>query len=264
MVDKARCRAYAERLRMHLGVAPLDPVDMVSVAMRVPKLTLVMYPLGAALSGMCIKRSRYSLIAVNSAQTKGRQNFTIAHELYHLFFDRELDGFQCAKKAGGHAREETADCFASFFVLPHQALEARVADFLANGGKSPRVLAISSFDGIDDDALQVFLLGVEAEFGISRTALLVRLVSEGLLEEGRCTVLRRQVRNQARRYGFSLSVYEPSFGNDAKKVVGDYVDKVMLLHERDAVSDARALELLRDGFRNDIHLVDFPDGDIDD
>lgn len=68
-----------------------------------------------SVSGCCFKDDVDSIMLVNSAHSKGRQNFTLAHELYHLLDDDEnfficSDGFK-------DEIEDKADEFASNFLM---------------------------------------------------------------------------------------------------------------------------------------------------
>ena len=88
MVDYAKLMAQAAVLRKRLGEDDSSPIDIFSLVQELEGLTLVYYPMGEKLSGMCIKGQKgNNLIAINSAMTIGRQRFSMAHELYHLFFD---------------------------------------------------------------------------------------------------------------------------------------------------------------------------------
>ena len=57
MIDYADLMTKAERLRKRLGEDNNSPVDIFSLAQEIEKLTIVYYPMGNKLSGMCIKGS---------------------------------------------------------------------------------------------------------------------------------------------------------------------------------------------------------------
>ena len=63
-----------------------SPIDIFSLINNLKDVTLVFYPMSERISGMCIKQSNIKVIAINSNMSYGRQRFTVAHELYHLFF----------------------------------------------------------------------------------------------------------------------------------------------------------------------------------
>ena len=100
MIDYADLMTKAERLRKQLGEDNNSPIDIFALAQGIDRLTIVYYPLGSKISGMCIKGAeRRCTIALNSAMTLGRQRFSLAHELYHLFYDKSMKSV-CAKSIG--------------------------------------------------------------------------------------------------------------------------------------------------------------------
>ena len=125
MIDYAKLMAQATVLRKQLGEDDSSPIDIFSLVQGVEGLTLVYYPMGEKLSGMCIKSQKgNNLIAINSAMTIGRQRFSLAHELYHLYFDSCMMSV-CGKRLNyGKEVERSADMFASYFLMPEAALIA--------------------------------------------------------------------------------------------------------------------------------------------
>ena len=86
MIDRYKLMFQAAQLREEMGEDNNSPVDILALALNVEKLTIVYYPLGDKLSGICIKgKEGNNVIAMNSVMTLGRQRFTLAHEFYHLY-----------------------------------------------------------------------------------------------------------------------------------------------------------------------------------
>ena len=83
MIDKLELSTKAQELREKLGEDANSPIDIFSLANQIEGLTLVYYPLGKNISGMCVRDSEVRLIAINSTMSYGRQRFSLAHELYH-------------------------------------------------------------------------------------------------------------------------------------------------------------------------------------
>ena len=78
----------AIKLREEWGLNPYGSVDITSVVLsKLPDLTLLYIPFSENTSGMCIKDGNIEIIGINSKMTKGRQRFTLAHELYHLLIE---------------------------------------------------------------------------------------------------------------------------------------------------------------------------------
>ena len=65
-----------------------DSIDIFTLAInKMKNLTIVFKKMDDDLSGACLKLDKENIIFVNSKHRKGRQAFTIAHELYHLKYD---------------------------------------------------------------------------------------------------------------------------------------------------------------------------------
>ena len=91
MIDYAKLMTQAAMLRKELGEDSSSPIDIFALAQNIEKLTIVYYPLGDNLSGMCINGLEgNNLIAINSAMTLGRQRFSLGQEYYHLFYDDNI------------------------------------------------------------------------------------------------------------------------------------------------------------------------------
>jgi len=66
-------------------------------------------------------------IIVNSNHTVGRQNFTIAHELYHLFYDHTFKHIVCDRGDGKKNRVESSyKCSRS--ALLHRLRDLKLID----------------------------------------------------------------------------------------------------------------------------------------
>lgn len=137
MIDYADLMTKAERLRKQFGEDNNSPIDIFSLAQGIETLTIVYYPLGNKISGMCIKGTEERCtIALNSSMTLGRQRFSLAHEFYHLFYDNNMKSV-CAKSIGtGNETEKMADAFAAYFLMPRAALADKADKLISkHGGK---------------------------------------------------------------------------------------------------------------------------------
>ena len=72
-MDKLDLNTKAQELRERMGEDVNSPVDIFSLANQIDKLTIVYYPLGENISGMCVANEKVKLIAVNSTMSYGRQ-----------------------------------------------------------------------------------------------------------------------------------------------------------------------------------------------
>ncbi len=88
-IDTAEILAL--QLRSKLGLSANEPINTKTL---IRQLDYMLYyrPLSESLLGMSLKSpdSLYKFILINSNTTRGRQHFTIAHEIYHLKFEEEI------------------------------------------------------------------------------------------------------------------------------------------------------------------------------
>lgn len=98
-MDKLDLWKKAANLRKELGENATSPIDVLALAHSMERLSMVFYPMGDHLSGMCIKSDSNAVIAINSSMSVGRQRFTMAHEFFHLYYDDQLTSI-CAKRIG--------------------------------------------------------------------------------------------------------------------------------------------------------------------
>ncbi|MEG0362087.1 MAG: ImmA/IrrE family metallo-endopeptidase [Longicatena sp.] len=115
MIDKFDLNNKALSLRKELGEDATSPIDIFSLIHTMPNLTLVYYSMGQHLSGMCIKNDGNSVVVVNSSMSLGRQRFSMAHELYHLYYDDSKQPTVCAQKIG--MGNDIEKCGPIFFIF---------------------------------------------------------------------------------------------------------------------------------------------------
>ena len=236
MVDKLELSTKAQELRELLGEDANSPVDIFSLASQIAGLTTVFYPLGENISGMCVRDNEIKLIAINSTMSYGRQRFSLAHELYHLYFDDESGFNVCSKRLDPKSENERcADQFASYFLAPYKALRA----------------AIKKVAG--DSMLSMHhVIALEQYFGMSHLAMFWRLVSEGYLSSAKLDDYCVGVMSMARHLGYEDKLYKPTPADMQRRTYGHYLKQVEELRQKDLVSPGKIDELLLDAFRDDI------------
>jgi len=236
MVDKLELSTKAQELRELLGEDANSPVDIFSLASQIAGLTTVFYPLGENISGMCVRDNEIKLIAINSTMSYGRQRFSLAHELYHLYFDDESGFNVCSKRLDPKSENERcADQFASYFLAPYKALRA----------------AIKKVAG--DSMLSMHhVIALEQYFGMSHLAMFWRLVSEGYLSSDKLDDYCVGVMSMARHLGYEDKLYKPTPADMQRRTYGHYLKQVEELRQKDLVSPGKIDELLLDAFRDDI------------
>lgn len=236
MISKLDLSTKAQELREAMGEDANSPVDIFSLANQIDELTIVYYPLGENISGMCVTDDKIKLIAINSMMSYGRQRFSLAHEFYHLYFD-DSSGFNvCSKKFdSANEVEKNADQFASYFITPYKSLRAMVRKIC--GGKAPSLQNV---------------IELEQYFGMSHLAMLWRLVSDGYLTKNELDAYSSGVMSIARGLGYDDKLYRPSPIEMQKRTYGYYLKQVESLRRKDLVSYGKIDELLLDAFRDDI------------
>lgn len=245
MINKMELSSKASSIRKRLGEDEASPVDIFTLAQGIEALTLVFYPLGKNISGACFRSEFSSLIAINSDMSMGRQRYSLAHELYHFYFDEERTSTVCSSKIGsGSENEKKADQFASYFLMPPTALYE----------------AVQKYKGADGALSVREVIRLEQHFGMSHQAMLIRLQEEGGLTSAEITAMQSGIIALAARLGFDVSLYKPSPEDKRMQVFGHYICQAEQLLQADKISNGKYEELLLDAFRDDIVFGDDAEG----
>ena len=239
-MDKDRIMIKAATLRKRLGEDSDSPIDIFALAQDIDGLTLVFYPMSDKISGMCIKgtAANANVIAINSAMTLGRQRYSLAHELYHLFYDEQMSSV-CAKKiAEATGNEKEADSFASYFLMPPASLQIKVE--LLKSRNENNNLTVRD------------VVRLEQHFGVSHQAMLIRLKEDGHLSATECENMQIGVKRIAERMGFPTTLYSPTAEDQQYATYGNYLEQVEQVFDKDLISTGKYDELLLDAFRADL------------
>ncbi len=219
----AELLAVRFRNMLHL---PQDAPLVVKEVLEQLGILTVFRPLSDGSYGMSIKTNdglRFMLVSSNS--TIGRQHFTIAHELYHLYFDEKPTPHMCGVD-GKSLLEQSADMFASNLLLPRVGLLAMLPE------------SYSEIKQLDIATI----VKMEQRFQVSRRALLFRLRRLSIINEEQLQMLlSAPIREVAMRRGFDTSVYEK--GNEGL-VIGDYKALATDIFEKGLISEGHYNELL--------------------
>lgn len=240
MVDRADLMTRAIQYRKELGEDSNSPIDIFSLAQNIERLTLVHYPMGDSISGMCIKgKNGDRVIAINSAMSLGRQRFSLAHEFYHLRYDDNMMSV-CGKKIGaGSEIEKEADMFASFFLIPAAELESKSAQ-LASKHEDRKL-------SLDD------IIKLEQYFGVSHQAMVISLKESTFMDRARIEdYLTCSVSNRAVLMGYNTELYRPLPKEKQYKTYGHYINQADQLLQKDLISIGKYEELLLTAFRHDL------------
>ena len=214
----------AVRFRKMINL-PQDAPFIVKSVLEQLHIITVYRPLSENSYGFSIKAGEdQRFILVSSETTVGRQHFTIAHELYHLYFDENPRPHMC-RVNGKTPEEQSADLFATHLLLPSVGLLSMLPeDYPANK---------------KIDALT--LVKMEQRFGVSHQALVYRLRRLGVIkEEELSSFLEVPFRDIAKKRGMDTSIYDK--GNEGV-VIGDYYSLATDLFEKGLISEGHYIEL---------------------
>lgn len=239
MKEKIELNSEAIHLRKSLGEDARSPIDIFSLIHNNKDLTIVFYPMSSRLSGMCIRDGNNKIIGINSKSTYGRQRFTAAHELYHLFFHDDFKNIICATDfdSSKDPAEKEADMFASYFLAPYEALDYYIKNILEKGKYQLEL----------NDVIKT-----EQYFGMSRQAVLWRLINDGYLAHDEAEKMKTGIIASAKRLGYDSNLYTPTPEGKQYGTFGKYIKLAEQLRESKAISRGKYEELLLDAFRGDI------------
>lgn len=229
--------SLALKTRRVLGEDGYSPIDIFALVngWKDKKITIVCYPLSERISGMCTRIGEEIVICINSKSSYGRQRFTLAHELYHILYEDNLNRIICGMSFNGNKpdSEKEADQFASYLLMPYDSLLQYGEKF--NGWKLDNVIAAEQF------------------FQISHMAMMLRLQTDGFLSEAEAMQFQGiTVSREAAKLGFGKELYRPLLKARQYFTTGEYIRKVEKLADRELISNGKKEELLLDAFRADI------------
>ena len=219
----------ANSFRERNGISGSEAIRLKSLLLKLNVLTLFR-PLTEAFSGMSLKiNDNARFILVNSKHSIGRQHFTIAHELYHLYIQEKFEIHQC--KTGlfdtKNKEEYNADYFASCLLMPESGIHEMIPD---EELKKKKI------------SLQT-VIKLEQYFSVSHSSMLVRLKMLDLLDTKTLEYFKTfKATETAQQYGYDTSLYKEGNHNI---IVGDYGQKAKMLFDIEKISEGHYLELMQ-------------------
>lgn len=238
MLEKIAINDNALKIRKKLGEDCESPINIFSLIESNENFTLVFHPMSDSISGLCIKDGENMIVGINSRLSLGRQRYTIAHELCHLYYHNDSTCYVCNKnfKSIKDNKEKEADMFASYFLAPYGALKNYV-----NKQYSNNLITIEN------------VVNIEQYFGLSRLATLVRLNQEGYIDNNEFEDLSNYgVASTAQGLGYSCDLYKPRSEEKQKYTLGKYIKLTNNIFQLDLISLSKYEELLLEAFRDDI------------
>lgn len=213
------------KFRQLIGVSDTEAVNLNSLLLKYNVLTIYR-PLSESFCGMSLKSGEKRFMLINSNNPIGRQHFTIAHELYHLFIEDNPRPHICWLNSAKDDSEKYADYFAQIFLMPSNGVKQLIPneEFL-NG-----IISVGT------------ALKIEHYFSVSHQAAVNRLSDLKLINrDQRNYLLSLSVKKTAREFGYNTSLYDS--GNKGL-VIGDFGEKAKNLFDAEKISAGHYIELM--------------------
>jgi len=216
----------ALKFRVQVGISYKEPVNAKTLLRKLN--ILAMYrPLSTKFWGLSTKTAdnKYKFILINSNSTRGRQHFTIAHELYHLFYDAKPQPHFCGQEEKDKT-EKMADEFASALLMPYEGIMENIPTDEIRGKK----ISMAT------------ILRMEQLYGVSHQSMTIRLKKLGLITEEELQQYNAvSITDISHAYGVDQSLYLK--GND-NLTIGDLGLKAKILFDKDKISEGHYIEIL--------------------
>ncbi len=221
----------AIEFRLDMGLSHDTPLDFFPVITnKLKNLTIVFLEMDEKISGACCKVDSQKIMFINSKHSKGRQVFTAAHEIYHLFYDDTT--FTICNLNSDDEVEKNANQFASFLLIPINALYSY---------KKQNHIEKWDLNSIVD---------CEQYFQISHEALLYRLKTGGDITSDEFNSFKPNIRYNAQHRGYDLGLYESY--TDKNYTIGNYVRLVEEVYAKDLISNGKKDEFLIQAYLSDL------------
>lgn len=213
----------AQKLRSQFELNDTEAVHAKTI-LRKQNIITVYRDMSESVFGMSLRCGEYRFMLINSNTRRGRQHFTIAHELYHLYTEESPVPHLC--RNGKSKTETTADMFASAFLMPRQGIYSMIP----NEELLRKELSVAT------------ILKLEQYFSVSRNALLVRLLQLNIITQKCYSYLSAiPITQSAIDYGYDTALYKPGNRN---LVIGDFGAVARRLFDEEKISEGNYRELL--------------------
>lgn len=231
--------------RKNAGISPVAPLDIWKLLQDV-QISLIKEPLESEISGLFLRKGSSEVILVNTNYTLGHQNFTAAHEYFHLKFNPELKNRVCVagQFSPKNILEQEADYFAAYLLAPDEAINY----FLGRRFNwKPKKLSLSD------------IIATEQYFSMSHHAMLIRLVQTGRIGEQEAEQFKDNIIRNARELGYDTALYRPTL---ERRVVSDYVEKARIALEHGLITEGKFNELLLEAGLGDLLFSEEEDAKV--
>ncbi len=226
--------ALAEILRYDWGVESFASINIRSLVYNnLRNLTVLWFPMKINISGCCSKTKDDKVIFINTNHTIGRQNFTLAHELYHLLYE-DIEDFIVCGANNNNQSEINANKFASTFLMPDSAL-----------------YWFKNKNQIEDWTLED-VIKCEQHYQVSHSTMLLRLKKINWINQKQFDEYGADIIREAEKLGYDTGLYKPSPENQKYASIGELIRLTEKTYENEKITGGKRREILLKSFRNDI------------
>lgn len=229
-LSKDAIEQLAIKMRAEAGLNQTEPIHAKTLLRKLG--VLVMYrPLSEKACGLSMRSvdGKMKFMLINSKNSRGRQHFTICHELFHLYYDEAPKPHVCGTPGlEKDPSEINANAFASALLLPSEGV---LQEIPVDEIKSRNISMAT-------------MLRLEQLFEVSHQSLCyclrhLKLITEEELQHHLEESM--QIQLIATAYGYDTSLYQE--GNEGL-VIGDFGEKAHKLFDEERISEGHYLELL--------------------
>lgn len=219
----------AAEFRTKYGYSNSNPIRIKSLLLELKVIT-IFRDMEGSFSGMSLKIDDDRFMIVNSSHSLGRQHFTVLHELYHLYIQKDFNHVICNNGIDSKSRkeEDNANIFAANLMLPREGVIKLIPD-----------------EELKKDKINLStILKLEQYYSCSHKAMIKRLFDLNLISKSFEEKLSRVIiKIVAQEYGYSTELYET--GNK-DVIIGDYGVKAKELFDKEIISESHYLSLMHD------------------
>lgn len=226
-LDLDTAENLSRQMRSDLGLGDNEPISMKTV-IRQLNIMAIYRPLSEKLFGLSLKSNEGNdrFMLINSNSTRGRQHFTIAHELFHLFYDENPKPHFFEKDNATDSSERSANMFASALLMPRDGI----------------IQKLSAHEIAEKEISIGTAIRVGQLYGVSHSTLVVRLKELKLISKRNVdSLMAISIRHEASMRGYDISLYES--GNHGL-VIGDFGSLARKLYDDEKISEGHYMELL--------------------
>jgi len=225
------CKEKASLFRNEFGFGPNDPIHLRSFLLKQNVISLFK-PLSGGFAGMAMIVGGKKFMMVNHNHTLGKQHFTIAHELYHLFIQ---ENFKVQKCVTGlflkqtDIEEKKADLFAANLLLPDMGVTFLIPKEERKGNISAQTI-----------------FKIQQVYSVSVKATIFRLVELGFADNSYFETYQNGSTEKIRNLGYDTRLM---YSGNQDLTLGDYAVMAQTLFKQEKISESVYLSYL-----NAVHI----------